>query len=85
MASIDTGHKALIIIKNASGTVVRPDAFTVAPLGVIEIVNSDGFWVVPRAVGTCTITATAGPSTGTLDLTVTAAPLTLELGEFVEV
>jgi len=62
---------------SATGALITLDP----PTGVLSSGNINGvYWLTAIAPGVCTVTVTKAGSIGSLDVTVTAAPLTLTLG-----
>ena len=84
MAALNTQQKAPVAITDFVGQPVPAVGIVVAldpPTGVLSWGAPDGvLWLTAIAPGTCTVTVTKAGSTGSLDVTVTAAPLTLTLG-----
>ena len=84
MAALNTQQKAPVIITDFIGQPVPASGLVVAldpPTGVVSWGAPDGvLWLTAIAAGACTVTVTKAGSTGTLEVTVTAAPLTLTLG-----
>ena len=83
MATLNTQQKAPVYITDFLGQPVNPTGslITVEPGGVASWGLGDGFiWLTANAVGECVLTVSKAGSTGTLDVSVTAAPLTLTLG-----
>lgn len=84
MAALNTQQKAAVIIKDFYGTELSSlgATTTLSPEeGVLSAKNVNNVITLTAvAPGDCTVTVTKAGSTGTLDVTVTAAPLTLTLG-----
>jgi hypothetical protein len=87
MAALTTSQRAPLIITTENGTVVPTGEHQLSfdPTGIVGITNEGGAegtnYVVANVPGTTTLTATYQGQVGTLEITVTAAPLTVELGE----
>lgn len=83
--TLTTAEKAELLVTQA-GASVYPATVVDSPTGIVafavvtDTAGVNHFYVEGVAVGTTTLTATYGGSTGTLDVTVTEAPLTLTLG-----
>ena len=82
MAELTTAQKARIIVTDEYGEAAAYEEATFSDAAVARIegwpANQN---LVALAPGTGTLTVTKGASVGTLDVTVTAAPLTVALGD----
>ena len=85
----DTTHKAPLIVHTAAGTFVPANSQVVTfdPVGIaavegaVDVPGEGTCWAIAGlAAGTTTLTVSGVGSTGTLTVTVTAAPLALTLG-----
>ena len=86
MATLTTSQKAPLIVTTEAGTPLQPDQQTVE-LGddtCVHLANVGGGqgvnYIVADAAGSATVTVTSAGQIGTLDVTVTPAPLTVGLG-----
>lgn len=85
MADLNTAQKAPLLVTTAAGVVVRAGNQTNTIAGTaIRIVNENGAdgtnFIVADEPGTATITTSYSGQTGSLVVTVTAAPLVLTMG-----
>jgi hypothetical protein len=82
--TLNTAQKAPVVVTDFYDNLVDTSGsqLTAAPSGVVTATHVAGtWWVYAAGPGTATLTLTkAGTSGGTLEVTVTSAPLTLTLG-----
>ena len=80
MATLTTAQKAPLIVTDANGNEIDANHRAVSVEGTAVIVDTAGIYVYGVVSGTATLTVTAAGQTGTLEIVVTPAPLTVTLG-----
>jgi hypothetical protein len=82
MADPNTAQKAQLTVTDSNGADLLTNVnLSVNPAGIVDLqIQGDHYFAFGIAVGTATITATFLGSSGTLEVSVTEAPLTLTLG-----
>ena len=79
-ATLTTSQKAPLIVTTENGADVDQNHRSVTVNGTAVALDSAGAYVYGVEPGTATITVTSAGQVGTLDILVTAAPLTVTLG-----
>lgn len=80
MANLTTAQKAPIIVKQEDGTPLTEWQCDTDDHGV-AVISGNGFYVSAVAPGTTTLTVTSNGQTGSVPVSVSAAPLVVTLGE----
>ena len=80
MATLTTSQKAPLIVADENGTDIDANHRLSTVEGTAVTLDSAGVYVYGQEPGIATITVTSAGQTGTLEVTVTPAPLTVTLG-----
>lgn len=79
-ATLTTSQKAPLIVKTEAGADIDANHRSTSIQGTAVILDTAGLYVYGAEPGTATITVTSAGQVGTLEVLVTAAPLTVTLG-----
>lgn len=80
MATLTTAQKAPLVVTDANGNEIDANHRLVTVEGTAVAVDNSGIYVYGQEAGTANITVTSAGQVGTLEVTVTPAPLSVTLG-----
>lgn len=80
MATLTTAQKAPLIVTDENGNDIDANHRVATVEGTAVILDNAGVYVYGQEPGTASITVTSAGQTGTLEVIVTPAPLTVTLG-----
>ena len=79
-ATLTTSQKAPLLVDDENGIVIDQNHRSVSVDGAAITLDNAGVYVYGVEPGTATLTVTSAGQVGTLEILVTAAPLTVTLG-----
>ena len=80
MATLTTSQKAPLVVADENGTDIDANHRAVTVEGTAVILDNAGVYVYAQEPGTANITVTSAGQVGSLEVTVTPAPLSVTLG-----
>ena len=79
-ATLTTSQKAPLLVEDENGNDIDANHRAVTVDGTAVVLDTAGVYVYAVEPGTATLTVTSAGQVGTLEILVTAAPLTVTLG-----